>query len=34
MIKTLAKRVGEFKKVTILTPICMVGEVFMEVIIP
>lgn len=34
MIKTLAKRIGEFKKATILTPICMVGEVFMEVVIP
>lgn len=34
MIKTLAMRIGEFKKATILTPICMVGEVFMEVIIP
>lgn len=34
MIKTLAKRIGEFKKATILTPICMVGEVLMEVIIP
>lgn len=34
MIKTLAKRVGEFKKATILTPVCMVGEVLMEVIIP
>lgn len=34
MIKTLAKRIGEFKRATILTPICMVGEVLMEVIIP
>lgn len=34
MIKTLAKRVGEFKKAAILTPICMVGEVLMEVVIP
>lgn len=34
MIKTLAKRIGGFKRATILTPICMVGEVFMEVIIP
>ncbi|MCM1335463.1 MAG: ABC transporter ATP-binding protein/permease [Bacteroides sp.] len=34
MIKTLAKRIGEFKKATILTPLCMVGEVLMEVIIP
>ncbi len=34
MIKTLAKRIGEFKKATILTPVCMVLEVLMEVIIP
>lgn len=34
MIKTLAKQIGEFKKATILTPICMIGEVFMEVVIP
>lgn len=34
MIKTLAKRIGEFKRATILTPLCMVGEVLMEVVIP
>ncbi len=34
MIKTLAKRVGEFKKVSIATPLFMVLEVVMEVIIP
>lgn len=34
MIKTLVKRIGEFKKATILTPVCMIGEVFMEVVIP
>ncbi len=34
MIKILAKRIGEFKKATILTPVCMVLEVFMEVLIP
>lgn len=34
MIKTLAKRVGEFKKASIVTPIFMVLEVLMEVIIP
>jgi len=34
MIKTLAKRVGEFKKASIITPLFMVLEVLMEVIIP
>lgn len=34
MIKTLAKRIGEFKKAAVLTPVCMVGEVLMEVIVP
>ena len=34
MIKTLLARVREFKLPSILTPICMIGEVFMEVLIP
>ena len=34
MLKTLLSRVREFKKPSILTPVCMVGEVFMEVLIP
>lgn len=34
MIKTLAKSIREFKKVSILTPLFMIGEVVMEVIIP
>ncbi len=34
MLKALASRVREYKKETILTPLFMVGEVFMEVLIP
>lgn len=34
MIKTLASYVKEFKKVSFLTPICMVFEVMMEMVIP
>ena len=34
MIKTLAKSVREYKKSAILTPSFMVGEVFMECMIP
>ena len=34
MIKTLASYVKEFKKVSLLTPVWMVGEVVMEMIIP
>ena len=34
MLKTLLSRVREFRKASILTPICMIGEVFMEVLIP
>ncbi|MBQ9425879.1 MAG: ABC transporter ATP-binding protein [Erysipelotrichaceae bacterium] len=34
MFKILAGRIGEYKKATILTPLFMVGEVAMEVIIP
>lgn len=34
MIKKLAKSIREYKKPAILTPICMVMEVFMEIAIP
>lgn len=34
MIKKLASCVGEYKKYAILTPIVMIGEVIMEVLIP
>ena len=34
MIKTLGKHVGAFKKDSILTPLCMLVEVFMEMVIP
>ena len=34
MIKKLARSIREFKAVSILTPIFMIGEVVMEVIIP
>lgn len=34
MIKKLAKSIREYKKTAILTPICMVMEVFMEIAIP
>ena len=34
MIKKLAKSIREYKKDTILTPTLMVGEVFMEMLIP
>ncbi len=34
MIKELAKSVREYKKVSMLTPILMIGEVILEVIIP
>ena len=34
MIKKLAKSIREYKKPAILTPICMVMEVFMEISIP
>ena len=30
MVKTLASYVREFKKVSFLTPVCMIGEVIME----
>ena len=34
MIKKLAKSIREFRNVTIMTPVFMIGEVVMEVIIP
>ena len=34
MIKTLASYVKEFKRVSFLTPVCMIGEVIMEMVIP
>lgn len=34
MLKTLASHIKEFKKVSLLTPFCMVFEVIMEMIIP
>ena len=34
MIKELSKSIREYKKVSILTPILMIGEVILEVTIP
>ena len=34
MLKTLLKYIGEFKNTAILTPMCMIGEVICEMIIP
>ena len=34
MLKTLAKQIKEFKKDSILTPVFMILEVIMEMIIP
>lgn len=34
MVKTLLKELKEFKVPSILTPICMIGEVICEMIIP
>lgn len=34
MLKELASRIREYKKESILTPLFMIGEVFMEVLIP
>ncbi len=34
MIKTLAAQIKEYKKASILTPLCMIGEVVMETVIP
>ena len=34
MVKTLLKELKEFKLPSILTPLCMIGEVIAEMIIP
>ena len=34
MLKTLMKQIGEYKRAAILTPVFMIGEVLMEVLIP
>ena len=34
MIKTLAKQIKEFRLASVLTPLCMIGEVVAEMIIP
>ncbi len=34
MLKTLGAQIKEFKKASIATPLCMIGEVIMEMIIP
>ena len=34
MLKTLLAQVKEFKTPSILTPLCMIGEVICEMIIP
>ena len=34
MLKTLKAQIGEFARDSILTPLCMIGEVIMEMIIP
>ena len=34
MLKTLMGQIKEFKKVSILTPLCMIMEVIFEMIIP
>lgn len=34
MLRTLVKYIGEFKTTAILTPMCMIGEVICEMIIP
>lgn len=34
MLKTLGAQIKEFKTASILTPICMIGEVIMEMLIP
>ena len=34
VIKKLAAFVGQYRKPAILTPVCMIGEVFMEMLIP
>ena len=34
MLKTLSKQIREFRLPAILTPLCMIGEVFFEMLIP
>ena len=34
MIKKIASCIGEYKKYTILTPVIIIGEVLMEILIP
>lgn len=34
MLKTLYKEIDGFKLVSVLTPLCMIGEVVMEMIVP
>ena len=34
MIKKLAAYIQQYKRASILTPVCMIGEVFMEMLIP
>ena len=34
MVKTILKQLREFKLPSILTPLCMIGEVICEMIIP
>ena len=34
MIRKLAAFIKQYKKDSILTPVCMIGEVFMETLIP
>ena len=34
MVKTILSQVKEYKRVSILTPVCMLGEVIMEMIVP
>ncbi len=34
MLKTLAAQIKEYKKASVATPLCMIGEVIMEMIIP
>ena len=34
MIRTIARSIREYKWAALLSPLCMIGEVTMEVIIP
>ena len=34
MVKTILSQVKEFRRISILTPVCMIGEVICEMIIP